>query len=120
LLRRRKIGRSALVRANAQNRVVRPLTELLMLTWGPLHVVADEFAGLADTDQVLIFGSWAARYRQASGPPAHDIDVLVVGRRGRAAVYDAADKAQRPGLPTAPTSWATMRLGLIGELSFFA
>ena len=46
LLRRRNVGRSALVRANPGNRLVEPLTELLLLSWGPLQVVADEFAEL--------------------------------------------------------------------------
>src|SRR6266516_5357904 len=75
--------------------MVGPLAELLFLAWGPLQVVAEEFSGLPATDRVLIFGSWAARYRQQQGPPPHDIDVLVVGQSSREAVYDAADRAQR-------------------------
>ena len=71
------------------------LTELLFLSWGPLQVIADEFAELAGVERVLIFGSWAARYQQRPGPPPHDLDVLVVGRPTRASVYDAADRAQQ-------------------------
>jgi hypothetical protein len=103
LLRRRNVGRSALVRANSENHIVQPLSELLLRTWGPLQVVADEFSDLGGAKQVLIFGSWAARYLQVSGPPPHDIDVLVVGRPQRAAVYDSADRAQqRLGMPVNP------------------
>jgi len=103
LLRRRNVGRSAMVRANSANRLVEPLAELLFLSWGPLQVVADEFAGLDGAERVLIFGSWAARYLQRPGPPPHDLDVLVVGWRTRAAVYDAADRAQqRLGMPVNP------------------
>ena len=46
LLRRREVGRSAMVRANPDNRLVQPLAELLLLSWGPPQVVAEEFSGL--------------------------------------------------------------------------
>jgi hypothetical protein len=53
--------------------------------------------------QVLIFGSWAARYHQHPGKPPHDLDVLVVGGSSREDVYDAADRAQqRLGMPVNP------------------
>ncbi len=103
LLRRRNIGRSAMVQANSGNRLVKPLAELLLLSWGPLQVIADEFSELAEAERVLIFGSWAARYLQWPGPPPHDLDVLVVGRPTRESVYDAADRAQqRLGMPVNP------------------
>lgn len=103
LLRRRTIGRSAMVQANSGNRLVEPLTELLFLSWGPLQVVAGEFSELEGAERVLIFGSWAARYLQSPGPPPHDLDVLIVGRPTRESVYDAADRAQhRLGMPVNP------------------
>lgn len=103
LLRRREVGRSALVRANSGNRVTKPLAELLLLSWGPVQVVAEEFSGLEGLEQVLIFGSWAARYHQHPGKPPHGLDVLVVGRPARDDVYDAADRAQqRLGMPVNP------------------
>ncbi len=103
LLRRRNVGRSAMVQANTGNRLVEPLAELLFLSWGPLQVIADEFAGLAGAERVLIFGSWAARYLQRPGPPPNDLDVLVVGRPTRVSVYDAADRAQqRLAMPVNP------------------
>jgi DNA-binding transcriptional ArsR family regulator len=103
LLLRREVGRSALVRANPGNRATRPLAELLLLSWGPLQVVAEEFSGLEGAEQVLIFGSWSARYHQHPGKPPHDLDVLVVGRPGREDVYAAADRAQqRLGMPVNP------------------
>jgi DNA-binding transcriptional ArsR family regulator len=103
LLRRRNVGRSAMVQANAGNRLVEPLAELLFLSWGPLQVVADEFSELDGAERVLIFGSWAARYLQWHGPPPHDLDVLVVGHPARGDVYDAADRAQeRLGMPVNP------------------
>lgn len=103
LLSRRDIGRSAMIRANRVSRLVGPLTELLLLSWGPLQVIAQEFASLEGAEQVLIFGSWAARYHQQHGPPPHDLDVLVVGKPARQAVYDAADQAQqRLAIPVNP------------------
>lgn len=103
LLRRRNVGRSAMVQANPGNRLVGPLAELLFLSWGPLQVIADEFANLDGAERVLIFGSWAARYQQRPGPPPHDLDVLVVGRPTRESVYDAADRAQqRLAMPVNP------------------
>jgi DNA-binding transcriptional ArsR family regulator len=103
LLRRRSAGRSTMVQANPGNRLVGPLTELLFLSWGPMQVVADEFAELDGAERVLIFGSWAARYLQSPGPPPHDLDVLVVGKPSRESVYDAADRAQqRLAMPVNP------------------
>jgi DNA-binding transcriptional ArsR family regulator len=103
LLRRRNVGRSAMVRANPDNRLVEPLAEVLFLSWGPLQVVADEFSRLEGAERVLIFGSWAARYLQWPGPPPRDLDVLVVGGAARESVYDAADRAERRlGMPVNP------------------
>jgi DNA-binding transcriptional ArsR family regulator len=103
LLRRRNVGRSAMVQANSGNRLVEPLAELLFLSWGPLQVIAEEFSGLDGAERVLIFGSWAARYLQRPGPPPHDLDVLVVGPPTRESVYDAADRAQqRLAMPVNP------------------
>jgi DNA-binding transcriptional ArsR family regulator len=103
LLDRRNVGRSALVRANSKNRLIEPLTELLFASFGPAQVVADEFSALDKAESVVIFGSWAARYRGRGGPAPHDLDVLVVGRPARDSVYDAADNAQqRLGMPVNP------------------
>lgn len=103
-------GRTRLFRANTRNRAVGPLTQLLLITFGPHAVIADEFADLPDTDRVLVYGSWAARYNGVEGPPPHDVDVLVIGRPDRSDVYDAADRAeQRLGFPVNPTIRAPER-----------
>jgi predicted nucleotidyltransferase len=100
LLSRRNVGRSAIIRAHPANRLVEPLAELLLLSWGPLRVIGDKFAAVDGAEQVLIFGSWAARYHQRHGPPPHDLDVMVVGQPARQAVCHAADRAQqRLGMP---------------------
>ena len=61
ILADRQVGRARLVRANPANRLVRPLTELVLLTFGPRTVIAEEFADLAGVEQVIVYGSWAAR-----------------------------------------------------------
>lgn len=103
ILTERPVGRSRLVKANAGNPAVAPLTELVTLTFGPPRIVAEELAGVPGVFCVLLYGSYAARYNGEPGPPPNDIDVLVVGRADRAAVYDAADRAeQRLGAPVHP------------------
>src|SRR5581483_11365809 len=81
-----------------------PLTQLLAVSFGPLAVVADEFAAVPRIESAHIYGSWAARYEGTPGPPPADVDVLVVGRPSRTDVYAAADRSQdRLGIPVNPT-----------------
>lgn len=102
LITSRTLGRNRLLRANTTHPAAAALTQLLEVTFGPKVVVAEEFA-IPGAEQVLIFGSWAARYAGQSGPPPHDIDVLVVGRVDRADLYDAADRAHaRLGIEVNP------------------
>lgn len=103
LLRSRKVGRSRVVQPDTDNPVVAPLTQIIMLTFGPKAVIGEEFARIA-ADRVLIFGSWAARLSGEAGPPPGDIDVLVVGDSAlRDDVYAAAERAEaRLGRPVNP------------------
>jgi len=99
----RSVGRSRLVRANITNRLVPPLTDLLLAAFGPVPVIAEEFADLG-TRLVAIFGSWAARHQGEPGPPPNDVDVLLVGSVERSAAYAAAERSeQRIGFPVNPT-----------------
>lgn len=106
LVTSRPVGRARLLRANQDNRLTAPLTHLLTLTFGPQETVGEEFGGL-DAQAVLIFGSWARRYKGEPGPPPNDVDVLVLGDTDlevdRGAVYEAAERAQaRLDLPVNP------------------
>jgi predicted nucleotidyltransferase len=65
-----------------------------MMSFGPIEVIAEEFA-IEGVEQVVIFGSWAARHAGQPGPPPKDIDVLIVGSAGELDVFAAADRAQR-------------------------
>lgn len=91
----RPIGRSKLLRANEDNPYFRPLAQLALMSFGPPLVIGEEFGGLDGVEQVFIFGSWAARYAGETGPPPHDVDVLLVGAPDRDAAYDAARRAEQ-------------------------
>ena len=103
LITSRALGRNRLVRADTAHPAASALTRLLEVTFGPRAVVAEEFA-ISGAEQVVIFGSWAARYAGETGPPPRDIDVLVVGTVDRADLYEAADRTQnRLGIEVNPT-----------------
>jgi len=71
LISDRKQGRNRLVSANPANPATGPLTQLVMMSFGPAEVIGEEFA-LDGVEQVIIFGSWAARYADQPGPAAAD------------------------------------------------
>lgn len=102
LIASRTLGRNRLLRANTSHPAAGALAQLLEITFGPRVVIGEEFA-IPGAEQVVIFGSWAARYAGEGGPPPHDIDVLVVGKVDRADLYDAADRAHaRLGIEVNP------------------
>ncbi len=121
LLRSRTQGRNRLIRANVDHPAAKALAQLLEITFGPRAVIAEEFA-IKAAEQVVIFGSWAARYDGQAGPPPHDIDVLVVGRVDRADLYDAADRANaRLGIEVNPVvrtakQWADPEDALVAQI----
>ncbi|MEP6561176.1 MAG: MarR family transcriptional regulator [Nakamurella sp.] len=109
LIQSRAVGRSRLLRANSTSRVVPALTDLLMVTFGPVPVVAEEFAELGAI-KIALFGSWAARYRGETGPAPNDVDVLLVGQIDREDAYEAARRAEsRLGFPVNPTLMSASR-----------
>ncbi|HEY0891168.1 MAG TPA: ArsR family transcriptional regulator [Nocardioides sp.] len=95
LVQATQVGRTRVLRVNADNLAYRPLRDLVLLTFGPRQVIDEEFGELAGLEGLYIFGSWAARYRGEDGPQPNDIDVLVVGEVDRDDVCDCADRAQR-------------------------
>jgi DNA-binding transcriptional ArsR family regulator len=104
LLIGRQVGRSRLLRANLTHPAATALTQLLLVTFGPQIVVAEEFGNLARVSHILVYGSWAARYQGLPGGPPGDVDVLVVGTPARTEVYAAAERAEaRLGLTVNPT-----------------
>ena len=81
-----KVGPARLVRANPNHPLFAPLSQLLLSTYGPPAVIATEFQDIDDTQAVVLFGSWAARYLGQPGRAPNDIDVLVIGTPDRDAM----------------------------------
>lgn len=121
LISSRTLGRNRLIQANVSHPAATALTKLLEVTFGPRVVIADEFA-IPGAEKVVIFGSWAARFAGDTGPPPHDIDVMVVGNVDRADVYEAADRASsRLGLAVNPVvrsakQWAAPEDALVSQI----
>lgn len=88
----RRLGNTRLVTA-ADSPLTGPLAELLLRSFGPRQVIAEELAGLAGVENLFLFGSWAARYAGQPGPAPADIDVLVIGRPDRDDLDEAAQRA---------------------------
>jgi predicted nucleotidyltransferase len=104
VLSERRLGRARLITANPDAPTLGPLTEIVLQIFGPRFVIEDEFSDLRGAEEIWIFGSWAARYAGEPGPPPTDIDVLVVGHPDRAAMYEAAERAEgRLGKPVNTT-----------------
>lgn len=122
LLTARRVGRSNLLRPNTANRLLAPLSEIVLGTMGPHLAVADAFGEVAGIERILIYGSWAARYKGEPGPPPNDLDILVVGSPDRTAVYAAADAVERStGLPVhpviaSPQRWSDDADSLIADI----
>jgi predicted nucleotidyltransferase len=90
----RMIGRSKLARANAGSPYFEPLARLVLMSFGPPHVIAQEFGALGGVERIFIYGSWAARYAGEQGPAPHDVDVLLIGQPDRDTVFEAARRAE--------------------------
>jgi predicted nucleotidyltransferase len=89
----RRLGNMRLVKA-ADSPIAAFLTELLLRSFGPRQVLAEELQGIEGIDQAYVFGSWAARYEGEVGRPPADIDVLVIGAPDRDELDDAAQRAE--------------------------
>jgi len=117
-----KVGPTRLVRANAAHPLYDAVRRVIVATYGPPAVIADEFDDISGADAVLLFGSWAARYVGERGRAPNDIDVLVIGDVDRDAVDEAAERAERQiGLPVQATvrtraQWAAQRESFVKEL----
>lgn len=115
----RQVGRSKVVRANTDSVLNEPLTQLLLVSFGPTVVTAEELDGIDGIDEAYIFGSWAARYSGQRGPSAKDLDLLIIGSPDRDTVYAAADRIERRiGQPVQVTFRTPKRWAQPGEDPF--
>ena len=94
IVKSRRIGNVRLVSASV-SRDAQLLCELLLRSFGPKYVVADEFLKVAGVKQIIIFGSWAARYSGVEGNAPGDIDLLVLGDAKFSEVSKACTRVSR-------------------------
>jgi hypothetical protein len=92
LVESRRMGRQRLVKAGP-SQIAIMLANLLLWSYGPKFVIAEEFAGIKGIDRLFIFGSWAARYHGVDGYPPQDLDILVIGDANLSDVFRAAHAA---------------------------
>ncbi len=104
ILTEQLVGRTRVIRANEASPLVPPLREILLISTGPVALLADEFSRIDGIEYAFLYGSFAARMRGVAGLVPNDIDVMVIGTPDVEAVYDAATRvevsARRPVNPT--------------------
>ena len=117
-----KVGPIRFVRAGVDHPLYDSVRRVVLATYGPPVVVAEEFADVEGADAVLLFGSWAARYAGEPGRAPNDVDVLVVGAADRDVVDEAAERVERRiGMPVHATvrtcsQWESGRESFIREV----
>jgi len=98
------VGRTRVIAANENSPLVPPLREILLVSTGPVALLAEEFSSIAGIEYAFLYGSFAARMRGVRGGAPNDIDVMVVGTPDAEAVYDAVthveESVRRPINPT--------------------
>ena len=95
LVRDTRLGNLRMLRAETASPLARPLTDLLMVTYGPLAVLPEAFREVKGVKKAFIYGSWAARYHGEPGPVPNDVDVLIVGDADKDELDEAARQAQQ-------------------------
>ena len=75
----RRVGQARLVSSPPTSPLVAAMTQLLMLSYGPLSIARDAVADVRGLKRAFIFGSWAARYEGEPGPPPRDVDIAIIG-----------------------------------------
>jgi len=108
ILTERQVGRTRLIRANAESPLVAPLREILTIAHGPVALLASELSAIDGVASAFLYGSFAARVQGVDGPAPHDIDVMVIGTPDVDLVYEACTRVEaavrRPVNPTVLTA----------------
>jgi len=92
LLAERRVGQARYVRPNPESPLTRPVRELLVVSAGPVPLLAAELREVAGLQSAFLYGSFAARLRGEPGAAPRDIDVMVVGHPDPTKVYDACQR----------------------------
>jgi DNA-binding transcriptional ArsR family regulator len=107
LLTERRVGQARLVRPDPRSPLTQPVRDLLLVSAGPVPLLAAELTEIAGVQAAFLYGSFAARVHGEPGEAPHDIDVMVVGTPDPMAVYDACrrvgDQVRREINPTIMT-----------------
>ena len=92
LLSERRVGQARLVRPNPESPLTQPVRDLLLVSAGPVPLLAAELRDIAGVQAAFLYGSFAARMRGEPGTAPNDIDVMVVGTPDPMAVYEACQR----------------------------
>lgn len=117
-----RVGRNRVVGPNPLSPYVEDVRRIVLKTYGPPAVLAEEIADIEGVEEAYVFGSWAARSAGVSGPSARDIDFVVIGDPAVSEIYDAAQRAEtRLGLDVNPVvvsreEWERPRKGFLSNV----
>ena len=104
LLTERRVGQARLVRPNPASPLTRPVRELLLVSAGPVPLLAAQLGDIPNVQAAFLYGSFAARMHGEPGSAPNDIDVMVVGTPDPMAVYDACRRVgDQVGREVSPT-----------------
>ena len=104
LLRSRRVGRTRLVSVDPGSFVAEDVGRLVRKFFGVEELLKAAFEAVDGVEQLVIFGSWAARRLGVDGLPPEDIDLLVVGDADLDDVYQACTEVETAvALPINPT-----------------
>jgi DNA-binding transcriptional ArsR family regulator len=95
ILTERTVGRTRLIKANSDSALTAPIRDILLVSTGPVVLLAEELDKIDDVESAFLYGSFAARVRGVPGPPPNDIDLMVIGAPDAASVYDACERVER-------------------------
>ncbi len=89
ILVERKAGRTRLIRANQASPLTAPLRDILLVSTGPVVLLAERLGAIDGVESAFLYGSYAARMRGVEGAAPQDIDVMVLGTPDAEAVERA-------------------------------
>ena len=92
LLAERRVGQARLVRPNPGSPLTQPVRDLLLVSAGPVPLLAAALRDIAGVRTAFLYGSFAARMRGEPGEAPRDIDLMVVGTPDPLAVYAACQQ----------------------------